>query len=125
MNLVWAIARRELRGVLHTPVGWLVIMAFLMVSGVFWMAMVDNYVVAAQGQVYSPLGGPKLRLTDHLLVPWFGNLVVLLLLVVPAISMRAFAEELRQRTLEPSGRAPSRQHWSWLASTWEDSVWRP
>jgi ABC-2 type transport system permease protein len=98
-TLIPTIAWRELRSLLHTAVGWLVIMGFVFVGGVFWIASVEHFVTVGHGEAYNPYGPPNLNLTEHLIAPWFGNLVVILLLVVPAVSMRAFADEYRLHTM--------------------------
>jgi ABC-2 type transport system permease protein len=94
------IAVRELKSAFSSAVGWLVLCGWLLVTGLFWISMVQNYVVQSQDLVFNPYAGSELRLADYLLGPFFGNCAVLLIMVIPAISMRLFAEEVKQRTLE-------------------------
>jgi ABC-2 type transport system permease protein len=61
---------------------------------------VQAYVVQGEDLVFDPYGASQLNLTDWLLAPWFGNVAIVLILLAPALSMRLFSEELKQRTLE-------------------------
>lgn len=108
---LFAIAGRELRSIFNTAVGWLVLAGFLAMTGVFWSSMVSFYVMQSADLLANPHAAVQMSLTDHLLAPFFGNLAVVLLMVTPALSMRLFSEEMKQRTLELLLTAP--------VSTWE------
>ena len=97
---IFTIAGRELRGIFNTAVGWLVLAGFLLVCGFFWASMVSFYVIQSTDLVANPYAGSQMSLNDHLLAPFFGNTSVVLLMVCPALSMRLFAEERKQGTLE-------------------------
>lgn len=99
MSVILRIARREVQALLHTVVGWLVLAAFLGLSGVFWLALVNHYVTVASDQVFDPYAVQQLSLADHLLAPWFGNLVIVVLVVAPALAMRLLADEVRHHTI--------------------------
>ena len=100
MSVVLAIALRELRALLRTPTGWLVLTGFQLAAGLFWLALLDAYVVRSRDRIFDPYTAAQLDLTDHLVAPFFGNLTVLLLVVGPAVAMRSLAEERRQETIE-------------------------
>lgn len=106
MRVVWAIARREVRALLSTATGWLVIAGFLFLTGAFWLALVDNYLARSGDLAYDPYSDVRLHLVDHLLAPFFGNVSILLLVVCPAITMRLFADELRLGTLDLLATSP-------------------
>ncbi|MBT3221037.1 MAG: ABC transporter permease subunit [Proteobacteria bacterium] len=99
MNVIH-IAFRELRAIFNTVVGWLILCGFLLITGVFWIALVENYVRESNNLVFNPWGAANMSLTDYLLLPFFGNCTVVLLMVAPALSMRLFSAEVKQRTLE-------------------------
>jgi ABC-2 type transport system permease protein len=99
MNILH-IAGRELRYIFNTTIGWLVLAGFLVISGIFWAPMVSFYVAQAQDMLANPYAAAQMSLTDHLLVPWGQNLAVVLLLASPALSMRLFSEEIKQKTIE-------------------------
>ena len=94
------IAWRELRSTFATTIGWLVLCGYLLVTGMMWTYMVENYVVQSQDLLYSPYAASQLKLDDFLIEPFVGNCTVVLLLILPAVTMRSFAEEFRQRTIE-------------------------
>ena len=94
------IAWRELRSIFNTAIGWMVLCGFLLVNGVFWEIYLTNYVAQKAQLVFDPYGATSMGLTDYLIVPWFGNCAVILLFMAPSLSMRLFAEEFKQRTME-------------------------
>ncbi len=97
---VFTIAGRELRSIFNTTIGWLVLAGFLLVAGFLWSSMVSYYVMQSTDVVANPYAASQMSFTDYLLAPFFGNVAVVLLMLCPAISMRLFSEELKQRTLE-------------------------
>lgn len=94
------IAGRELRAAFHTPIGWLVLAAFLFLNGVFLTMWVGWYVETSYSFAAGPYGGTTLNFAEHLFAPFFSNVAVILVFTAPAISMRLFAEERRNHTLE-------------------------
>lgn len=94
------IAARELKATFSTAIGWLVLTAFLLITGVFWVIMVDAYVTQSHDLVHNPYAAHQLNLTDYLLLPFFGNCTVIVLMIAPALSMRLFSEEYKQHTME-------------------------
>lgn len=97
---VLAIAGRELRAFFLAPTGWLVLAGFLFLNGLFFALWVEFYAQAAADFLSNPYASAQMTLTEHLFGPFFANTAVLLLFVCPALSMRLFAEERRNRTLE-------------------------
>ncbi len=100
------IALREFGSYFATPVGWLVLCGYLFLTGVFWTYMVESYVLQSQDLVYNPAAASLLNLTDYLLAPFYGNCATVLIFVLPAVSMRGFSEEYRQRTMELLATSP-------------------
>ncbi|MCW8084067.1 ABC transporter permease subunit [Sabulicella glaciei] len=83
MRAVWAIARREFAGYFATPVAAVFIVIFLVLAGALTFT----------------LGGFSGRNQADLL-PFFGFVPWLLLFLVPALTMRLWAEERRLGTIE-------------------------
>lgn len=100
MSVVLALAQRELRALLRTTTGWMVLTGVQLAAGFFWLALLDSYVVRSRDRLFDPYAAARLDFTDHLLAPFFGNLTVLLIVVGPAVAMRAFPEERRAHTVE-------------------------
>ena len=99
MNVIH-IAVRELRALLGTTMGWLVITGFLFITGLFWAIPLTEYALSSMDQASTPFMSSQMNFRDYLLNPFFGNTTVVLLLLVPALSMRLFAPELKDRTME-------------------------
>ncbi len=81
MRPVWTVARRELRAVLDHPMGYILLVVFVGVNNFLVFRSVDAAAVATLRPMLS-------------LLPW------LLLFLVPAVTMRALAEDIRGGTLE-------------------------
>lgn len=94
------IAWRELRAMLSTGVAWIVICMYLLLTGVFWLALVTNYVTQSQDLVFNPYAAQLLSLGEYLIAPWFGNMLITLCFFGPAIAMRLFTLEYQQRTMD-------------------------
>ncbi|MDP6932884.1 MAG: ABC transporter permease, partial [Myxococcota bacterium] len=100
MKPVVAIARRELESYLAGPLGWLCLFGFVGVTGLFFALILTEYnIQAASAPMYMGMeDGPNLD--EWVVQPFFANTGVILLLLCPALSMRLFAEDRRQRSLE-------------------------
>lgn len=83
MRTVAAVLRRELRGSFNTPVAYAVIVAFTVFTA-GWLYFVRGFYAA---------GIADLR-------GWFGIMPIVLAFLVPATTMRSWAEELRTGTYE-------------------------
>jgi ABC-2 type transport system permease protein len=93
LNGVLATFRRELRAYFFSPLAYVVLCFFLLVSGVIFIFLV--------GQLNDPRsgGGPPLGF-------FFRTTWLLLLLIVPVLTMRLISEELRSGSIEVLMTAP-------------------
>ena len=83
---MWAIVKKELTSYFTTPVGYLVMGLFLVLSGLFLWVFRGPFNIFDYGFADLSL--------FFLLAPW------IFLLLIPAITMRSFAEERKLGTLE-------------------------
>jgi ABC-type uncharacterized transport system involved in gliding motility auxiliary subunit/ABC-type transport system involved in multi-copper enzyme maturation permease subunit len=81
MRAVWTIARRELNALFDHPMGYILLVVFIAINNFLFFA-----------QAYQ-LGVAELR-------PMLGLLPWLFLFFIPAVTMRALAEDLRSGTIE-------------------------
>lgn len=102
MSNIWAIATRELRSYFLSPVAYVVMTGFLLISGfMFWnmLAQFSRFV-----SIYSSMQRPDLmaqmNLNDMVITPLLGNMVVVFILMMPLLTMRLFAEERANGTDE-------------------------
>jgi ABC-2 type transport system permease protein len=94
----WPIYKRELFAFFVTPLAWVLICVFLIVQGMHFYLLVEHFANAGEA------------VSDQTPVQaFFGNTVLLylvLFLLVPAMTMRLFAEERRSGTIETLMTAP-------------------
>ncbi len=100
MRVAWVIARREVGAYFSSPAGWVVLCTYLVLSGVFFVSSVSNYSYESSQLAYSPWTEQSLNVNDFLVIPWFGNMAVVLLFLCPAITMRLLAEDRRSGAIE-------------------------
>lgn len=99
MRPILAIARRELDSYFATPLGWVALTGFVFITGFFFTFFLFQFNQYAVSAGYDPYGG-TVDLNEVLLPMFFGNWMVVLLLMCPAVSMRIFAEDVHQRSFE-------------------------
>ena len=98
MANILALAHKELRAYFVSPVAYVVIGLFAVLFGVFYVANL-NYMVQVSMQV--GIGGPQVVNINEVMVrPLFGNTAIVLLLMLPMLTMRSYAEEKRSGTME-------------------------
>src|ERR1700682_2509790 len=104
------IAGKELAGYFLQPVAYVVMTVFLLLGGFFFFALLRYFEVMLTA--YSAMQNPSvlehLNLNQRVIEPMLHNLAVVLVILVPAITMRSFAEEKRTGTYELLLTAPLR-----------------
>ena len=99
MNGLFAIYRREMLSLWVTPLAWVLLTVFLLLQGAIFYSIITHFASMAEVSVDT---GP--------VQAYFGQesifLLMTLLLVCPALSMRVFAEERRSGTIEALLTAP-------------------
>jgi ABC-2 type transport system permease protein len=99
MSNILAIAHRELKSYFSSPLAYVLIGCFLVVYGFFFGVILQNFErmsaqLGAMGQ-QAPF-----NVNQQLIQPVFMNVSVILLLVLPLVTMRTYAEEKRSGTIE-------------------------
>ena len=101
MKNIFILAKKDTASYFHSWTGVLVMFSFAVISGVFFCLPVLTYAklsLSAAQQNYQGLEG--LGITRFVFSSYFLNIGTLLIFVVPFLSMRSFAEERNQETLE-------------------------
>src|SRR5688572_23664942 len=80
MRAILTIAERKFRALVTAPIGYVIMMFFLFVSGIFFIAPLQQNVANLRYVV--------------------GNTVIWLVFLLPALTMRLIAEEKKQGTIE-------------------------
>jgi ABC-2 type transport system permease protein len=97
---IWPVFKKEMRLYFSSPVAWVVMTIFLFIAGYFFYSIFAFYTLASMQSAMNPQMGRELNVTDSVFRPLFSNMSVILLLLMPLITMRLFAEERRSGTIE-------------------------
>lgn len=95
-----AIFKKEMRTYFASPIAYAVFTIFLGISGYFFYTILSYFSFVSVQASMNPGLAAGLNVTDGILRPLFSNMGVVLLFVMPLITMRLFAEERKQGTLE-------------------------
>lgn len=98
MRNVMAIAGKELRGYFASPIAYIVIGFFALLYG--WFFYVPLAFFNRQSMQMGMGMGATLNINQMLIAPIFQNATVVMLFLLPAITMRTYAEEKRSGTIE-------------------------
>ena len=95
-----ALYRREIAYYFQSPVAYAVISVFALLSGYFFYNLLGYFNLASIQAMQNPMQARSLSLTASVLQPLFGNMSSVLLLLLPLLTMRLFAEERRSGSAE-------------------------
>lgn len=99
MRNICVIASKDFKTYFISPIAYIVIALFLVIMG--WMFFMNlSYFNLNTMQQSMHGGGRGPSITEGIIRPLFGNMNVIFLFLVPFITMRLFAEEQKQHTLE-------------------------
>ncbi len=110
MKRAWPVYKKELLTYFYSPIAYVVFTIFLLVSGFLFYNIFIFYSQFSMDMMNSPYGASDLNIRDGILMPLFGNMSVIMLLVMPLISMRNFSEEKRSGTFELLATFPIRDY---------------
>lgn len=99
MRNVWTICRRELYSYFVSPIAWVLLAIFALLSGFFTYIITGYFVQASMSSQMQGQSAP-MNLNEQVITPLFSNVAVIGLFLIPLITMRLFAEEKRQGTIE-------------------------
>ncbi|MEW6261603.1 MAG: ABC transporter permease subunit [Thermodesulfobacteriota bacterium] len=99
MSKTWSIYKRELRVYFSSPIAYTVIGIFLVIAGYFFYSSLAYYVLISYQAMRNPFV-EGLNLMDMVLTPLFGNVSVVMMLMLPLLTMRLLAEEKKSGTYE-------------------------
>jgi gliding motility-associated transport system permease protein len=119
MKNIWIICRKELRSYFVSPIAYILFVMFALIFGYFFWNMLGAFVfysMAAQmrGEMF------PMNINESIIRQLLGNMNVVNLFFIPLITMRLFAEEKRNGTIELLSTSPIRDGevilGKWLAS---------
>jgi len=97
---VWPIFKKEMRLYFSSPIAWVILTIFTLITGYFFYSIFAYYTLASMQSMMNPMMAREMNVTDNVLRPLFSNISVILLLLMPLLTMRLFAEERRSGTIE-------------------------
>lgn len=100
---MWCIARLEAARLFLSPFAWIMLALVQFLLAYLFLSHLD-YFVQIQGQMSAIPSAPGV--TEMVIAPLLNNAALILLLIVPFITMRAFAEERRNQSLSLLMTAP-------------------
>jgi len=116
---VWIICRKELRSYFASPIAYLLLALFAIVFGFFFWNVVGYFVYAGMEAQMRGSTFP-LNVNEQVIRPLVSNVSVIGLFLIPMITMRLFAEEKRNGTIELLVTSPIRDFevilGKWLAA---------
>ncbi len=104
MRNIFAIARKEIKSSFVTPVAYVVMAGFLLISGFFFFSLLQQYNTVLQQAAMMPDVSPNLN--EWVVVPFYQTLEIILIFIIPILTMRSVAEEKRQGTFELLATSP-------------------
>lgn len=96
MRNVMALAGKELRSYFASPIAYIVIGFFALLYGWFFYVPLVYF----NRQSMAMMAGGAININQMLIMPMFLNATVVMLFLLPAITMRTYAEEKRSGTIE-------------------------
>ncbi len=100
MRNIAALSGKDLRLYFASPIFYVVAAVFLAISDYLFYAQTRFYASASAQMMRFQGNLPQINLHNAVFVPTFMNMGVILLLMMPLLTMRLFAEERRTRTYE-------------------------
>jgi ABC-2 type transport system permease protein len=100
MNAMLGLLRKELRIAYTSPIFYAAGFIFLLVSGYFFYSNTIYFSMLSFQAAQNPYLAQNLNLTNMVVKPFFGDLAVILLLMLPLLTMRLYAEEKKTGTIE-------------------------
>src|SRR5262249_10100978 len=107
MRNIWIICRKELRSYFVSPVAYLLLIMFALIFAWFFWNTLGYFVLMG---MESQMRGQEvpMNLNEQIIRPLLSNVGVVGLFFIPLISMRLFAEEKHNGTIELLTTSPIR-----------------
>ena len=104
MRTILAIAGRELRASFVTPLAYVVLSSFVLISGFFFFTLLQEFNAALDAAAMMPQ--MHANLNEWVVTPYYQTLLIVLIFLIPVLTMRAIAEEKRSGTFELLATSP-------------------
>ncbi|RLB40534.1 MAG: ABC transporter permease [Deltaproteobacteria bacterium] len=92
--------RKEIYSIFASPIFYAASFIFFVVAGYFFYSNALYFSILSFQATRDPFLSERLNLTNMVVTPFFGDLSIILLLMLPLITMRLYSEERRSGTIE-------------------------
>ena len=93
MRNIWTVCRRELYAYFVSPIAWVLLTIFALLSGAFTYLISAAFMRASLEGQMSGQSFP-MNVNEQVIAPLFSNMAVVGLFLIPLISMRLFADAM-------------------------------
>lgn len=100
MRTLLAVLKKEITIAFGSSIFYGAAFIFLLISGFSFWASISHYGMTGLQSAQNPYLANRLNLTDMVVQPFFLDTTFILLLIIPLISMRLYAEEKKSGTIE-------------------------
>jgi ABC-2 type transport system permease protein len=100
MSNIWSIAKREIKTYFTSPIAYVVIVVFLVLTGFFFSSAVSWFSAQSIQMAQNPTYYQQVNINQMVFAPLFHNMSIILLLMLPLLTMRLFSEEKKIGTDE-------------------------
>jgi ABC-2 type transport system permease protein len=96
----YPVFRKEMANFFTSPIAYVVIASFLLISGFFFWANVSLMSLISLQATHNPMISEKINLSDLVIRPLVQNMSIVLLFLLPLLTMRLFSEEKKVGSIE-------------------------
>ncbi|MBN2207284.1 MAG: ABC transporter permease subunit [Candidatus Aminicenantes bacterium] len=100
MSSIWTVAKKEIKTYFSSPIAYVVIFVFTALVGFFFYSIMWWFNSQAMQMARNPTYYQQLNVNQMVYGPLFGNMSIVLLLMLPLLTMRLFSEEKKSGTEE-------------------------
>ncbi|MGD8388927.1 MAG: ABC transporter permease subunit [Desulfobacteraceae bacterium] len=100
MRGIAGVFRKEITIAFVSPIFYAACFIFLLISGYFFYSSTAYFSLLSFQAAQNPFLSESLNLTDMVIKPFFGDQAIILLLMLPLLTMRLYAEEKKAGTIE-------------------------
>jgi ABC-2 type transport system permease protein len=100
MTNIWSLTKKELRSYFSSPVAYVVLFAYALIFGYFFYNLVMWFNLQAMQMAQNPYYAQQINVNEMVFSPLFHNMVLILILLTPLLTMRLLAEEKKNGTDE-------------------------
>ena len=98
MKNSWIIAKRDLGSFFNSPIFYVITTVFLIIYSYIFVNILSFFSMQSMQSGQLQQMGIALNVNEMVIEPSFQNMAVVLLLIIPIVTMRSFAEEKKSKT---------------------------